>query len=74
MVLLVYPQPDHFWIGRNRGQFVPYRMPLDGQRSRRTLALKIPAGLGPSCVSLMPQLKREWSQLANFGAVARSYY
>jgi hypothetical protein len=33
-------------------------MPLDGQYRRRTL-LKIPAALGPSCVSPMPQLKRE---------------
>src|SRR5262245_47913703 len=43
MVLLVWPPPDHLWIGRKSRQFPPLSAPAS-----------IPAGilaLGPSCVS-----------------------
>src|SRR6266487_702864 len=49
MVLLVLPPPDHLWIGRNRGQFLPSQRLTNARAS-------IPAeilALGPSCVSLI---------------------
>ncbi|HEX2511098.1 MAG TPA: hypothetical protein VHK44_00700, partial [Xanthobacteraceae bacterium] len=63
MVLPVWPPPDHLWIGRKSRQFLP------SQRSTNARA-SIPAdilALGPSCVSLTPQLKREWSLWSEFG-------
>jgi hypothetical protein len=54
MVLRVWPPPDHLWIGRKSRQFLPL--------SDRPTPASIPAdilALGPSCVSLTPQLKRE---------------
>jgi hypothetical protein len=63
MVLLVWPPPDHLWIGRKSRQFLP------SQRSTNARA-SIPAdilALGPSCVSHTAQLKREWSLWSEFG-------
>jgi hypothetical protein len=37
------------------------------------MAADIPA-LSPGCISPAPQLKREWSLLANFGRANRSYH
>jgi hypothetical protein len=56
MVLLVLLPAEHLWIGRNRGNSCLTAMPLDSQRPRRTLAEDLGS---KSCVSPMPQLKRE---------------
>jgi hypothetical protein len=63
MVLLVWPPPDHLWIGRKSRQFLPSQRSTDARAS-------IPAdilALGPSCVSHTAQLKREWSLWSEFG-------
>jgi hypothetical protein len=49
MVLLNWPPPDHLWIGR---KFAPQR----STDPRASIAADILA-LGPSCVSLTPQLQ-----------------
>jgi hypothetical protein len=53
--LLVWPPPDHLWIGAKSRQFLPSQRLTNARTS-------IPAeilALGPSCVSPTPQLKRE---------------
>jgi len=58
MALLNWPPPDHLWIQ----QFLPSQRLTNARTS-------IPAevlALGPSCVSLTPQLKREWSLWPEF--------
>jgi hypothetical protein len=62
MVLLVWPPPDHLWIGRKSRQFLPSQRSTD---ARASIAADILA-LGPSCV-YTPQLKREWSLWSEFG-------
>jgi hypothetical protein len=63
MVLLVWPPAEHLWIGRNRGQFVPYS---DAARWLRTLA-EDPGSARPELHIQMPQLKREQSLWPYFG-------
>jgi len=72
MVLLVWPPPDHLWIGRKRGQVVlSDASSMTNVRAERLL--KIPAALGPSCVSPAPQLKREQSLWPEFGWIPQIY-
>src|SRR6266436_3381816 len=70
MVLLDWPPPEHFWIGRKRGNSRCRLM----TNVRAERLLKIPAALGPSCVSPMPQLKREQSLWPEFGWIPRNPY
>jgi len=55
MVLLVWPPPDHLWIGR---KIAAVPAPQRSTDPRPSIAAEILA-LGPSCVSPAPQLKRE---------------
>ena len=44
MVLLVWPPPDHFWIGRNRGKFCG----LSDAAGSPTSARKVPTEIAPA--------------------------
>jgi hypothetical protein len=63
MVLLVWPPPDHLWIGRKSRQFLP----LSDRPTPAQVSLLRSWHYAPSCVSPAPQLKREQSLRPEFG-------